>query len=253
MFFGIFNRANSNEVPRCPPFPMDYSIVANILHNFDRKTFQSWRNHNQPGPCSVLSHQEHSWSDLVRLEYKDTSTQKHKYTNTTWCREDWVTWGHRRSHWPGCIHGGTGQRSPFNKCFMIPWFWQHTASVPKMVFNTTPSPGLLSMSCQTSFWSPLPPPWDRRTSAVNEHQPWLPSRRPCKLRALNNIHHPNQFKASASSPLVVFPFLAALALSNSILGWQGCRLLEFPENVRLVYARISRKCWNCRATRHTWR
>ena len=125
MFFGIFNRANSNEVPRFPPFPMDYSIVANIPHNFDRKTFQSWRNHNQPGPCSVLSHQEHSWSDIVRLEYKDTSTQKHKYTNTTWCREDWVTWGHRRSHWPGCIHGGTGRRSPFTKYFSPSLSWFH--------------------------------------------------------------------------------------------------------------------------------
>ena len=41
VFFGIFNRANSNEVTRFPPFPMDNSIVANILHHFDRKTFQS--------------------------------------------------------------------------------------------------------------------------------------------------------------------------------------------------------------------
>ena len=213
MYFGIFNRANSNEVPRFPPFPMDYSIVANILHNFDRKTFQSWHNHNQPGPCSVLSHQEHSWSDLVRLEYKDTSTQKHNYTNTTWCREDWVTWGHRRSHWPGCIHGGTGRRSPFTKYFSPSLSWFHDFDNTLPVFLKWFSTPLLHQDyyqCPVKypFWSPLPPPWDRRTSAVNEHQPWLPSRRPCKLRALNNIYHPNQFKASASSPLVVFPFFS---------------------------------------------
>ena len=124
---------------------MDYSIVANIPHNFDHKTFQSWRNHNQPGPCSVLSHQEHSWSDLVRLEYKHTSTQTQPDVE--------------RIEWHEAIGGVTGQGvstvalvgGHLSQNTSLLHFWQHTASVPKMVFNTTPSPGLLPMSCQISI------------------------------------------------------------------------------------------------------